>query len=115
MLLAAFIIWELKYKNAMLPLHFFKNMSFTGANVALTLVMFGLTGSFFFLGQFLQSVQGYTPLEAGIRLLPMAAVSFVSAAVSAQIARYLGTKVHRGFRNSDCGCRFLVFLLHLGG
>lgn len=92
-LLAAFILWELKYKNAMLPIHFFKNMSFTGANVALTLVSFGLMGSFFFLGQFLQSVQGYTPLEAGIRLLPMAAVSFVSAAGSAKIAQYIGTKI----------------------
>jgi hypothetical protein len=49
-------------------------------------------GAFFFLGQFLQSVQGYTPLQAGVRLLPMAAVSFVSAAVSALIARYIGTK-----------------------
>jgi EmrB/QacA subfamily drug resistance transporter len=92
-LLAAFIIWEFKYKNAMLPLHFFKNMSFTGANVALTLVMFGLMGSFFFLGQFLQSVQGYSPFDAGVRLLPMAAVSFVSAIVSAQIARLIGTKI----------------------
>ena len=91
-LLASFIFWELKSKNAMLPLHFFKNMSFTGANVALTLVSFGLMGSFFFLGQFLQSVQGYTPLEAGVRLLPMAAVSFISAAVSARIADYIGTK-----------------------
>jgi len=61
-LLAAFILWELRFKGAMLPLHFFKNMSFTGANVALTLVAFGLMGSMFFLGQFLQSVQGYSPL-----------------------------------------------------
>jgi len=91
-LLVSFIIWELKYKNAMLPLNFFKNMSFTGANVALTLVMFGLFGAFFFLGQFLQSVQGYTPFQAGVRLLPMAAVSFVSAAISALIARFIGTK-----------------------
>ncbi|MBN1693723.1 MAG: MFS transporter [Dehalococcoidales bacterium] len=46
-LLGSFIILELKSKNAMLPLHFFKNMSFTGANVALTLVSFGLMGAFF--------------------------------------------------------------------
>jgi MFS family permease len=91
-LLAAFIIWELKYKNAMLPLHFFKNMSFTGANISLMLVHFGLLGSFFFLGQFLQSVQNYTPLEAGVRLLPMAAVSFVAAITSARVAQYIGTK-----------------------
>jgi EmrB/QacA subfamily drug resistance transporter len=91
-LLAGFITWELKYKNAMLPLRFFKNMSFTGANIAMMLVHFGMVGAFFFLGQFLQSVQGYTPLQAGIRLLPMAAVSFVSAAVSAFVARAIGTK-----------------------
>jgi predicted MFS family arabinose efflux permease len=68
-------------------------MSFTGANIALTLVAFGLMGSFFFLGQFLQSVQGYTPFEAGVRLLPMATVSFISAALSAKVAERIGTKV----------------------
>jgi DHA2 family multidrug resistance protein-like MFS transporter len=92
-LLGAFLLWELKSKNAMLPLHFFKNMSFTGANVALTLVAFGLMGSMFFLGQFLQSVQGYSPFEAGIRLLPMATVSFISAAMSAKVAERITTKV----------------------
>lgn len=48
--LAVFIIWELRYKDAMLPMRFFKNMSFTGANITLTLVFFGLMGAFFFLG-----------------------------------------------------------------
>ena len=50
-------------------------------------------GAFFFLSQFLQSVQGYTPLEAGVRLIPMAAVSFISAALSAQVANRIGTKI----------------------
>ncbi|MGD1119490.1 MAG: MFS transporter [Dehalococcoidales bacterium] len=90
--LAGFIVWELKYKDAMLPMRFFKNMSFTGANITLTLVFFGLMGAFFFLGQFLISVQGYEPLQAGVRLLPMAGVSFVSAAISALVARGIGTK-----------------------
>jgi EmrB/QacA subfamily drug resistance transporter len=95
-LIGAFIWWEMRYKDAMLPLKFFKNMSFTGANIALILVHFGMVGAFFFLGQFLQSVQGYSPLEAGIRLLPMAAVSFVSAAGSAMLARFMGTKLTVG-------------------
>jgi EmrB/QacA subfamily drug resistance transporter len=95
-LLAAFAVWELKFKGAMLPLNFFKNMSFTGANVALMLVHFGLMGAFFFLGQFLQSVQGYSPLEAGLRLLPMALVSFISAAMSAKVAERIGTKLTVG-------------------
>jgi DHA2 family multidrug resistance protein-like MFS transporter len=67
-------------------------MSFSGANIAMTLVFFGLMGAFFFLGQFLQSVQGYTPLQAGVRLLPMAAVSFCAAILSARVAGYIGTK-----------------------
>jgi EmrB/QacA subfamily drug resistance transporter len=91
-LLGVFIFRELRSENAMLPLHFFRNMSFTGANIVLTLVSFGMMGSMFFLGQFLQSVQGYTPLEAGIRILPMAATLFISATISARIAQYIGTK-----------------------
>ena len=64
-LLVVFVIWEVRTPNAMLPLKFFKNMSFTGANIALTLVSFALTGCFFFLSQYLQSVHGYNALQAG--------------------------------------------------
>jgi EmrB/QacA subfamily drug resistance transporter len=91
-LLAAFIWCEFRSKNAMLPLRFFRNMSFSGANIAMTLVFFGLMGAFFFLGQFLQSVQGYTPLQAGVRLVPMAGVSFIAALLSARVAGLIGTK-----------------------
>ncbi len=95
-LLALFIIGELRSKSPILPLQFFRNPSFSGANLALTLVAFGLFGSFFFLGQYLQSVKGYTPLESGVRLLPMAMIIFVAALVSARVARALGTKITVG-------------------
>jgi EmrB/QacA subfamily drug resistance transporter len=108
-LLTAFFIWELKSSNAMLPLHLFKNMSFTGANVAVTLVFFGLMGSFFFMGQFLQSVQGYTPLQAGVRLLPMAIVSFFSAMISARVAGWIGTKYTVGLGILVTGIGFFYF------
>jgi predicted MFS family arabinose efflux permease len=49
-------------------------------------------GCFFFLSQYLQTVQGYTALEAGVRLLPMAVAAFVGALVSARIANLIGTK-----------------------
>ncbi|MBN2098250.1 MAG: MFS transporter [Dehalococcoidia bacterium] len=96
-LLAAFIIWEFRSSNPMLPMAFFKNMSFTGANLALTLVAFALMGSMFFVSQYFQSVQGYSPLQAGIRLLPMALTSFVAAAMSARLAQQIGTKLAVGF------------------
>ena len=91
-LLSVFGWWERRTPHAMLPFRFFKNMSFTGANAALTLVMFSLFGSMFFLSQYLQSVLGYTPLEAGVRLLPMAFTSFLAALMSARVAGFLGTK-----------------------
>ncbi len=93
LLLTLFAIRELHTPHPMLPLRFFKNMSFTGASVALTLVTFSMFGSFFFLSQYLQSVQVYTPLQTGVRLLPMAISVFVGAAISARLARLIGTKL----------------------
>lgn len=92
-LLTAFAVWEYINPHAMLPLHFFKNMSFTGANSAMALVMFGLFGSIFFLAQYLQSVLGYTALEAGVRMLPLAFTMVIVSVSSARIAERLGTKI----------------------
>ncbi len=95
-LLGAFGIWEWRSPHPMLPLSFFRNMSFTGANMALALVSFALMGSNFFISQYFQSVHGYSPFAAGIRLLPMAAVSFMASAVSAKLAQWIGTKIAIG-------------------
>ena len=95
-LLAVFAFWELRTKNAMLPLRFFKNPSFTGANVTLTLTSFALMGCLFSMSQYLQSVHGYTPLQAGIRLLPIAGAAFVGASLSARIAQKINTKITVG-------------------
>jgi EmrB/QacA subfamily drug resistance transporter len=108
-LLFSFIVWELRSKNAMLPVAFFKNMSFTGANVALTLVSFAMMGAFFFLSQYLQSVQGYTPLQAGVRLLPMAGTTFVFSALSAGIANRFGTKFTVGIGVLIAAAGFFMF------
>ncbi len=94
--LTAFGVWEYHTPNAMLPLGFFKNMSFTGANLALTLVMFAMFGSTFFFSQYFQSVQGYSALQAGICLFPMAIVITVSAANSARISGRIGIKASVG-------------------
>ncbi|MCX6000340.1 MAG: MFS transporter [Chloroflexi bacterium] len=91
-LLGIFAYWEWRSPHAMLPISFFKNMSFTGANIALTLIAFAMMGSMFFMSQYLQTVQGYSPLQAGVRMLPMAAMSFVAAILSARVAQRIGTK-----------------------
>jgi EmrB/QacA subfamily drug resistance transporter len=94
--LALFIWWETRSPSAMMPMRLFKNMSFTGANIALTLVMFAMFGSLFFMGQYFQTVQGYSPLQAGLRLLPMAPILMIVAVSSARIARSIGIKLSVG-------------------
>ena len=94
--IGAFVWWERHSPTAMMPMKLFKNMSFTGANIALTLVMFGMFGSLFFMGQFFQSVQGLSPLQAGLRILPMAPILMIVAVSSARIARVIGIKLAVG-------------------
>ena len=110
-LLTAFAILENKSQHPMLRMVFFKNPSFTGANIALTLVFFGMMGSFFFLGQYLQSVLGYSPLESGVRLLPNAVVLAVTAANSSRVARVLGTKFTVALGIALTGSGFLYLSL----
>lgn len=95
-LLVLFAWWENRAANAMLPLYLFRNPSFSGANIAMTLMMFGMFGSLFFLSQFFQSVQGYGAIETGWRLLPMSLVIMVAAGSSARVAERVGTKVAVG-------------------
>lgn len=95
-LLGAFALSQWRSPEPMLPLRFFRNRSFTGANMALTLISFALFGIMFFLSQYLQTVQGYSALQAGVRMLPMAGASFLSAMISARIAQRLGTKLAVG-------------------
>jgi len=80
----------------MLPASFFKNRTFSAANTALVLVMFAMYGSIFFLSQYLQSVQGYSALAAGVRLLPMAVLVTIGSILSARLVGRLGLKVTVG-------------------
>ncbi|MFC7306083.1 MFS transporter [Streptomyces monticola] len=70
--LAAFALWELRTPYPMLDMHFFKNPKFVGAIAGSLLVVFGMGGSLFLLTQHLQFVLGYEPLEAGLRMAPLA-------------------------------------------
>lgn len=77
----------------MLNLEFFKNPRFTAANISVTLVFFALFGSLFFLTQYLQFVLGYSALEAGYRVAPIALVLIVVAPITGRLVNRLGNKV----------------------
>ena len=88
--LALFVLWELRAKEPMLPLRFFRNRTFTAANVASLLMFFGMFGSIFLLAQFFQTVQGYSPLQAGLRILPWTAMPIFVAPIAGALSDRIG-------------------------
>jgi MFS transporter, DHA2 family, multidrug resistance protein len=92
-LLGTFVLWERRVRFPMLDMSFFRNPRFSAASGAIMLTFFAMFGSLFLLTQFLQSILGYTPLEAGIRLLPMAGVMLVISPLSAKVVERIGSKI----------------------
>ena len=90
--LGGFVAWEWRSAHPMLKLAFFRDRRFSVALAAECLAVFGLMGALFLSTQFLQFDLGLSPLAAGIRILPIAGMVIVSAALSPVLARLIGTK-----------------------
>jgi EmrB/QacA subfamily drug resistance transporter len=90
LVLAAFVGWELRTEQPMLPMRFFRNRTFTLANVASLLMYFGMFGSIFLLAQFFQTVQHYSPFQAGLRILPWTAMPIVVAPIAGAFSDRVG-------------------------
>jgi EmrB/QacA subfamily drug resistance transporter len=89
-LLAAFVAYEARATQPMLPMRFFRNRAFAAANGASLLMYFGMFGSIFLLVQFFQTAQGYGPLEAGLLLLPWTAMELFVAPVTGALSDRIG-------------------------
>jgi EmrB/QacA subfamily drug resistance transporter len=91
-LLAAFVGWERRAAQPMLPLRFFRSRAFSAVNGASLAMYFGVFGSIFLLAQFFQVVQGYSPLEAGLRTLPWTAMPMVVAPIAGVLSDRIGSR-----------------------
>jgi EmrB/QacA subfamily drug resistance transporter len=80
--LTLFVLWELRAPAPMLPMRFFRNRTFALTNVSSLFMFFGMFGSIFLLIQFFQTVQGYSPLQAGLRILPWTAMPIFIAPIA---------------------------------
>jgi EmrB/QacA subfamily drug resistance transporter len=89
-LLAAFVAWEARAREPMLPLRFFRDRAFAAANGASLAMYFGMFGSVFLLSQFFQTAQGYSPLEAGLRVLPWTAMPMLVAPIAGALSDRIG-------------------------
>jgi EmrB/QacA subfamily drug resistance transporter len=82
LLLVAFVAWELRAPAPMLPMRFFRNRTFTLANAVSLFMSFGMFGAIFLLAQYFQTVQGYSPLQSGLRFLPWTLMPLIVAPIA---------------------------------
>ncbi len=110
-LLVAFFVIEARRDNAMLDLALFRNPSFSGVSAAAFCLSGGIFAMFLYLTLYLQDVLAYSPLEAGLRVLPLSMVSFVVAPLSARLSERVPYRAVMGTGLTLAG----VSLLLMGG
>ena len=92
-IVTAFIAWERRTDHPMLDVRVFRNLRFSAASISITFVFFALMGVMYFLTTYLQSVLGYSALETGVRVLPIAIGMIVASKMSLAMTRLFGTKL----------------------
>lgn len=91
-LLGAFVAWELRTREPMLPMRFFRSRAFSAGNTAIFFVVASLFCAVFFLAQFMQTGLGNGPFGAGLRLLPWTATLFFVAPVAGALVDRFGER-----------------------
>ncbi|MFG2463143.1 MFS transporter [Streptomyces sp. NPDC048523] len=90
--LALFILWELRHPRPVVDVRRFTDRGFAGANLAVALFFLAVFGAFYYLTQHLQFVLGYSALETGLRMLPLAGAVFVGSALTGFLTPRVGMK-----------------------
>jgi EmrB/QacA subfamily drug resistance transporter len=89
----AFLVWESRYRHAMLDLRLFKVRNFAVTNIETLVVYAGLFGAFFFITLFLQQTAGYSPIAAGLATTPVSVVMFLLSPRFGKIATGIGPRL----------------------
>src|SRR2546430_317870 len=116
-LLAAFILLELRQRLPMLDLSLFKIGSFVGANLVAMLVSLGMFGVFFYISLYVQNVLGYSPTQAGAIFLPMTILIILVAPIAGKLSDRVGSRWLMGAGMSILGVSLLLYQrigLHTG-
>ena len=92
LLLVAFVSWERRAREPMLPIEFFRSRSFSAGNVAIFLTFASLFSAVFFYAQLLQVGQSYGPLGAGLRLVPWTATFITVAPIAGALSDKIGER-----------------------
>ncbi len=91
-LMAAFLAWERRARHPMLPLAFFRRRGFATANAVIFFQFISVIGSLFFITQLFQLGMGYSPLQAGLRILVWMAMPMLIAPIAGALADRFGNR-----------------------
>jgi EmrB/QacA subfamily drug resistance transporter len=116
LLVAAFVAWELRTDEPMLPMRFFRSRAFSAGNAAIFLTFASLFAAVFFYAQLLQTVLGYGPLGAGLRLLPWTATFMTVAPIAGAMADRIGERplMVAGLSLQAAGMAWLALIVEPG-
>ena len=92
LLMGAFVIAERNAADPLLPLRLFANRSLSIGTAVVTINFFALFGALFFMTLFLQNVQGWSPVQTGVRTLPLSAAMMVAAPLSGVLTQRFGPR-----------------------
>ncbi|MFR0359120.1 DHA2 family efflux MFS transporter permease subunit [Streptomyces sediminimaris] len=115
-LLIGFVLYSLRAGNPMLPMRLFRSRAFSGINAASLLMFLGMFGSIFLLSQFMQGVLGYSPTEAGLRMLPWTGMPMLVAPIAGILSDRIGGRpvVATGLFLQAAGLGWLAVVVEAG-
>ncbi len=92
LLVAAFVVWELRADQPMLPMHLFRIRSFAAGNATAFLMAGTIFSAAFLIAQYMQFGLGYSPLDAGLRVLPWTATPVFIAPLAGLLSERIGAR-----------------------
>jgi EmrB/QacA subfamily drug resistance transporter len=92
-LLAAFVLVELRVKSPMVEFHLFASRNYVGSNLVALIVTFAMMAQFFFIALYMQNMLGYSPLQAGVRFLPATLMIVAIAPLAGRLTDRIGARL----------------------
>ena len=92
-MLAAFVLVELRVKAPMVEFRLFASRNFVGSNMVALIVTFAMLAQFFFLALYMQNMLGYSPLQAGVRFLPATLMIVAIAPLAGRLTDRIGARL----------------------
>jgi MFS family permease len=92
LLVAAFVFWELRVAEPMLPIHLFRNVSFSAGSITAFLMAGTIFSAAFLVAQYMQFALGYSPLDSGLRVLPWTATPLAVAPAAGLLSDRIGRR-----------------------